>query len=159
MENGKYEVVDETTGEITDEEPQAEAQPRYQTAAQEIVPEGYNRAADGAVMRTEAHTAGHFVDMLEDGAFSQEVHRQLKDVAAQMAAITNATGGKTKGRVTLVIDLEKEGEHFGIRGKVTAKAPELPRPKSIVWAEPGGNFTRFPPNQAQMFGVRPVRNV
>lgn len=170
MDTGKYETVDETTGEIFDgpedeeefeAQPQPQPQPRYEQAAriaQEIVPEGYHRAADGAVMQTVAHTAGNFLDMLEDGAFSQEVHKNLRQVADQMAAITSMTGNKTKGKVTLVIDLEKEGEHFSIRGKVTAKAPELPRPKSIVWSDEGGRFTRFPPNQAQMFGTRSVRN-
>lgn len=62
--------------------------------------------------------------------------------------------------MTLTIDLEKEGEHFSMRGKVAVKAPELPRPKSVVWSDPNtGNFTRFPPNQTQMFGMRPARNV
>jgi hypothetical protein len=168
MDTGKYETFDQDTGEIIDqperEAPQepAQEQPRgrYETATgTEIIPPGHDRAADGQIMRTEAHTAGNFLDMLEDGNFSHEVHRQLKDVAARMASITNATGNKTKGKVTLVIDLEKEGEHLSIRGKVTAKAPELPRPKTIVWDDENtGRFTRFPPQQTQMFGMRPVRN-
>lgn len=164
MNEGKYQTVDESmdeaTGEILEGESEfADDQPRYPATGQEIIPPGHERAADGAIMQTVAHTGGNFIDMLEDGAFSQDVHRQLRQVSEQMTAITNATGTKTKGRVTLTIDLEKEGEHFAIRAKVAAKPPELPRPKSIVWSDERGNFTRFPPQQAQMFGMRPARNV
>lgn len=172
MDNGKYETVDEETGEIIEGAAEEIApQPRYETAPEqppfestpvsrgEIIPPGHDRSADGALMRTVAHTGGNFVDMLEDGQFSREVHDKLAEVAAQMSAITNATGRKTKGRITLTFDLEKEGEHFTIQGKIASKMPELPRPKSIVWNDDGGNFTRFPPQQTQMFGLRPARNV
>lgn len=157
MTEGKYETVNEETGEITEEVPNEE---RIEVAPQqqEIIPPGHQRAADGAIMQTTAHTAGNFVDMLEDGQYSADVQKALQGVAAQMEAITNATGTKTKGRVTMVFDLEREGEHFQIRAKVTTKPPELPRPKTVAWTDHRGNFTRFPPGQAQMFGTRPVRN-
>lgn len=157
-------IHDEDTGEFDGplrEEPSFEAQAeqpqRPAPLHQEIIPDGYDRAADGAVMRTTANTGGQFIDLLEDGQFSADVQMALRRVAAQMTAITDMTHGKSKGRVTLTLDLEKEGETFSVRAKVTEKAPELPRPKSVVWQEPGGGaFTRFPPNQTQMFGMRPA---
>lgn len=156
---------DSATGEVLgadDEgprfEPRPEQPPRYAPSGQDIIPEGYDRAADGALMRSTAATGGQFIDLLEDGAYSRQVQNELRKVAAQMAAISDMTGNKTKGKVTLTLDLEKEGEHFSVRAKVVAKAPEMPRPKSVVWQDQGGNFTRFPPGQAQMFGTRPVRN-
>lgn len=128
-------------------------------AGQAIIPEGHDQAADGSVMRTTAHTGGQFIDFMENGRFSGDVQMALRKVAADMATVHDMTGKKAKGRVTLVIDLEKEGEHMSVMGKITHKSPELPRPKSVVWQDPGGNFTRFPPNQTQMFGLRPaVRN-
>lgn len=116
------------------------------------------RAADGHIVPGPCRTAGLFIDMLEDGDFSAEVHEKLRDLAADMDTIANATQAKAKGKLILTIDLEKDGEAFRISGNIKVKAPELPRRRSIAWRDEHGDFTRFPPNQTQMFG-RPVRSV
>ena len=125
----------------------------------EAMPRG--SALDGNIMPAAAVSAGMFVDLLEDGEFSADAYREVRALAQQMTDISRATGGKTKGRVTLTIDLTKDGEAFTVQGKVAVKAPELPRPKSIMWTDDQGAFTRFPPNQTQMFGISraPLRNV
>lgn len=175
MDSRKYETVDDDTGEIIEApappfepepEPEAEVRERYETApepesrGQEIIPPGHEYAADGAIMMTQARTAGNFVDMLEDGRLSRDIAAHLRGLQQQMAHVHDATGRKAKGKLVVTIDLEKEGEHFDARAKFTVKAPEVPRPKTVMWSDPTtGNFTRFPPGQAQMFGTRPVRNV
>jgi hypothetical protein len=130
-------------GEVTTDEPKRE------------------RAADGQIVPATAYSAGAFVDLLEDGAYSRDVHAELRNLLATMTAINNATGQKIKGKLTLVIDVMKDGEAFTMQGKVTVKEPEMPRPKSIMWADETGNPCRFPPNQTQMFGIaaRPLRNI
>lgn len=143
---------DPVTGEVLRDD--AETPPMQRAN----VPADHERAADGQVMKTVSHTAGEFLDMLEDGGFSEQVEQKLAEVCKRMTEITNQTGTKTKGKVTLVIDLSKDSEHFNIHGTVTAKMPELPRPKSVLWATEAGGFSRFPPNQTQMFG-RTIRRV
>lgn len=143
---------DAATGEVVDE---AEAvQPARRVAQVE-------RAADGAVMTPIAVSGGNALDLLEDGMLSADFYDQLQELGWKMAHINDATGQKAKGRITLVLDLEKEGEAFGITGKTTVKAPEMPRPKSVMWQTESGEFSRFPPNQSQLFGTRStaVRNI
>lgn len=107
MDNGKYDIVDDETGEITEGpapqqryEPDPEPQPRYSAApiGQEIIPPGYDRAADGAVMRTEASTTGHLIDMLENGEFSQEVITQLRQLADKMTRIAKPPATRPRAR-------------------------------------------------------------
>src|SRR5687767_3827911 len=123
------ETIDPRTGEITRAEITTD-NPRI----------GSQRAANGDIVPTVAHTAGGFVDLMEDGAYSEEVHEKLRQLAAQMTDISNATGQKTSGKVTLEIFLSKEGDAFQIRGEVKVKSPELPRPKSVMWSDDSGNF-------------------
>jgi hypothetical protein len=116
------------------------------------------RAADGGVIPSPTNTAGQFLDILEDGDFSADVHAQLVELAEQMRAVANTTNGKAKGSATISLKLELEGDAFRIQGDVKVKAPDLPRRRSILWHD-AGSFTRFPPNQTQMFGSAPVRRI
>lgn len=116
-------------------------------------------AADGQIIPAPARSAGNFIDLLEDGDFSADVHAQLQELAQQMRAVANSAGGKAKGGVTIKLELELEGDAFKIRGDVKVKAPDLPRRRSILWTDDQDNFCRFPPQQTQMFGARPIRSV
>lgn len=137
------EHIDAHTGEVTTDSPRM-----------------IERAADGVALVPTAETAGNFLDLLEDGDFSREAYAQLKDLGATMHDIGRATGQKVKGKVTIVIDLARDGEAFTMQGKVTVKKPEIPRPRSIMWTDENNNFTRFPPNQTQLFGApRNIRSV
>lgn len=132
------------TGEITTDTPQVA-----------------ERAATGELLAPAARSAGAFVDLLEDGQFSMDSHAEIRELMQSMTDISNATGQKVKGKVTITIDLTKDGEAFTVQGKVQTKAPDMPRPKSIIWADEGGNPCRFPPKQVQMFGGAraPIRRV
>jgi hypothetical protein len=118
-----------------------------------------DRSADGGVIPAPSRSAGNFLDLLEDGQLSADMHQQLQDLAAQMRAVANSTGGKAKGEATLKLKLELEGDAFKIQGDVKIKAPDLPRRRSIMWQDDSGSFTRFPPNQTQMFGTAQVRRI
>ena len=114
------------------------------------------RAVDGNLVPAAALTGGQFIDQLEDGNFSADLHVTLKDLAAKMHEIGTQTGQKTKGTVTIKIDLLREDNMFRISSDLKVKEPELPRPRSVMWTDEHNRFTRFPPNQGQFFGVRSV---
>jgi hypothetical protein len=137
------ERVDQVTGEVTADSP-APA-----------------RAYNGEVLAPTARSAGAFVDLLEDGQFSMDAFSEVRELMSVMTDIANATGQKTKGKVTITIDLIKDGEAFTVQGKVQTKTPDMPRPKSIIWSDESGNPCRFPPRQVQMFGGAraPIRNI
>lgn len=157
------EEYDEETGEVL-EEPNPEEDRKDdpqpgESPKQEILPQGYERAADQQIIQTVAHTGGSFIDMLEDGRLSRDLHRELAKVQHALTIENDRTDKKAKGQITITIDLEKEGEMYGARAKKKVKLPEPPRPKSVMWGDGSGSFTRFPPNQTQIFGPRQVRNV
>lgn len=114
------------------------------------------RAVDGGLIPAAALTGGQFIDALEEGNFSGDLHVALKDLAAEMQDIGNATGNKTKGKVTITIDLTREDNAFRIAADMKVVRPKVPRPRSIMWVDEQNRFTRFPPNQGQFFGVRSV---
>lgn len=132
-------------------------------AAGEVLGEGeqvpVTKAADGNVMLPVSRSAGTFIDLLEDGDLSADAYGQLQDLAQQVRAVAEAQHGKAKGSLTLKIDLEYEGEAFKVRGEVKVKTPELPRRRSVLWLDNKNDFSRFPPNQFQMFGNGKVRAV
>jgi len=113
-------------------------------------------AADGGLVPAAALTGGQFIDALEDGNFSNDLHVALRDVAAEMQDIGNATGQRTKGKVVITIDLSREDNAFRIASDLKVTKPKAPRPKSIMWTDEHNRFSRFPPNQGQFFGVRSV---
>ncbi len=117
------------------------------------------RAANGQILAPPSRSAGTFLDLLEDGDLSEEIYAALQEIGRQCRAVSNSTNDKSKGTVTIKLDLEYEGEAFKIKGDIKTKMPDLPRRKSIMWMDHSDDFTRFPPNQAQMFGARPVRVV
>lgn len=118
------------------------------------------RAADGGLIPPPAASVGSLLDQLEDGQLSYELTQELQELASKIREVAQANGGKAKGELTLKLNLSLEGDAFHIGSSFKAKAPELPRRRSIMWQDESGNFSRFPPRQTQMFGVRaPVRVV
>lgn len=144
--------------------PEAERNPREEALreSQQVTAHGEvvvgRAAADGSLIPSPSRSAGTFIDLLEDGNLSADMHHELQELAAQMRAVANSTGGKAKGSATLKLTLELEGDAFKIQGDIKVKAPDLPRKRSIMWQDDSGSFTRFPPNQTQMFGA-PIRRV
>jgi hypothetical protein len=114
------------------------------------------RAADGGIVPAAATTAGQFLDLVGDGEFSAEVHAALRNLAAEMQDQFRASGKPTKGKVVVSFDFEFEDRMFKIKPDVKVTLPKQPRSRSIMFADEHNRFTRFPPGQAQMFGVRSV---
>lgn len=138
--NDKPEPFDPSTGEIV--EPQ--------------------RALDGRLIPFASTTAGNFIDMLEEGRFSGELHERMKELGTQLREQAQALRRDVKGEVVVKLKMSSDGEKFSIEPVMTIKAPEMPRIKSVAWQDEQGRFSRFPVGQGQFFGVRDVsetRNV
>jgi hypothetical protein len=68
------------------------------------VDEPIERAANGELLPAPSATAGMFLDMLEDGNFTRELHEQLREVARGCRAVGEQVG-KAKGKVKIDIEL------------------------------------------------------
>jgi len=117
-------------------------------------PGGY--ALDGRPIPAAAATGGDIINMLEEGQFSQDLHRAFADLIAQLNDVSEATSGKAKGSVAIKIDIVKEDNALRIASNFKITAPPLPRARSIMWTDQQNNLTMFPPNQMQMFGMKSI---
>lgn len=131
METGRAEPFDPQTGEIIEQ------------------------AADGAIVPSAARSAGQFIDLMGDGHFSRQAYQKIVDLGVQVRELAEATGKKQKGKVTITIDVASEGELFELRPEIKVTAPKEPQRMCAAWQDEDGRFTRFPPNQRQMFGIGP----
>lgn len=129
---------------------------RFENRGQQLEP----RAADGGRVIGVANNGGDFLNMIEDGQFSQDLHSELADLAAKMSDLALATGKKQKGKVTITIDLQTEsiagGSVFMAQGKYLVKAPEEKRKLTVLFTDEDNHFTRTQPRQGQFFGVRTI---
>jgi hypothetical protein len=125
-------------------------------------------AADGRSLPSTAMTAGQAIDMLEDGQFSEDLHRDITNLTAAIqdqAKLLNGAG-KVKGSISIKIDLVHEDGMFKVSAESKVVAPKTPRQRTPMWTDSHNRLTRFPPNQHQLFGIPkagdrptgPVRN-
>jgi len=135
----------------------AEPAPSVSQQHQEVIPPqaaGGGYAADGALIPGLAATSGQFLDLIDDGQFSKDAYLKIRECARTMINLSRMTNAKQKGKITITIDLEAEDETFKMTPNLAVKMPEPPKRRSVMWADENGQFTRFPPNQMQMFGLR-----
>lgn len=133
--------------------------PPHNPVTGEIMPEpvreaGYAR--DGGLIPAAAESAGQFLDLLEDGRFSADAVAKFAALAREMRETAQVTGNKQKGKVVITLDLECEDTTFKIASDVKVTPPKQKRPRSTLWTDERDRFTRFPPGQTQMFGLRQV---
>lgn len=119
-------------------------------------PDTGGRAADGGHVPGACNTLGEFVKSLEDGQFDADCYEAIKELAAAMQEHAWQNGGKSKGKVTISIDLVQEGTLTEIKASFKVTQPENKRPKSVMWLTENHRFTRTRPNQGQLFGIRDV---
>ena len=110
-------------------------------------------AADNRPVPNASHSAGTFLDLIEDGKFSRDAHYEISQLGKFLMERSAMTEKPAKGKVIIEVAMEADGDSFKMQPKVTVKKPEVPRPRSTVWQDDRGSFCRFPPNQRQFFGV------
>lgn len=118
----------------------------------EILQPPREHAADGRELTTAAFTGGAMLDLLEEGQFGVDLHTALAEVAKATTDQANRTGNKSKGSVSIKLEIERDGDSFRIRPELKVVTPKDPRPRSTMWVDQHMNFTRFPPQQTQLFG-------
>lgn len=126
----------------------------YDEGTGEILP-GPERAADGGVLSRPARTFGEFVRMINDGQFDSDVMHDLQNAAADLQDMAAAQGGKAKGKLTITVDIEVEGDQseciIYLRGAHKIAIPTQKRSRSVVWTDEHNNFTANKPRQGQLF--------
>lgn len=144
MDDGKadYESVEEL--------PPEEVRQVTGTVMQEPVRNG-GYAADGGIIPAAAETFGQMLDLLEAGAFSHQVAAQAGALGREMRQMSEHKGEKVKGKITITLDMEAEGSTFQIRPEVKITAPKEKRLRSTLFIDSRDRFTRFAPDQVQMF--------
>lgn len=115
------------------------------------------RAADGRLTTPDKQSnAGKMLVMIEDGAFDADLSEALRRLVCTLKANAFTNGGKSKGGVTIKIDLNLEGEHIFMAAGYEIKLPKEVRAKTIVFALEDGRFAANKPNQHTAFGARDV---
>lgn len=92
------------------------------------------------------------IGSLNGGEVASELSTQLTDT---LAALKEHCGGrpkaKAKGKVTLVFDIEVEGNVAEITANIESKRPKPIRASSIYWVLDDGALSTEHPQQADMF--------
>ncbi len=113
------------------------------------------QAADGQNLPGRTKSAGDVINLLEDGNFSMDLYNQMVELGRKIEEVADLSGGKAKGKITLTLELTREDGAFKIASDYKVTEPKMPRARSIMWTDPNtGDFTRFPPNQRQLFGLK-----
>lgn len=90
------------------------------------------------------------VALIDDGDLSREFTEEFQKVNA---AVKEAAGpkGKSKGSITLKIDITCEGGVVVLAGDIVAKVPKKKRGSSMYWVMADGTISTEHPQQMNMF--------
>jgi len=119
-----------------------------------------DRAADGSQRYPAVTTMTDLIFMLNDGEFNQRCSDKLGAFAADMEELGCDTGKKVKGKIVLLVDVERE--HDGVyffTPTLSVKLPPEKNGRTIGWVTAENRFTPNKPGQGNLFGtVREISN-
>jgi hypothetical protein len=93
-------------------------------------------------------TFAHLITTIEKGNLHHDLNFQLGEVVKELEDYAKAFHGtKPKGRITLVLDLQKDGENMRITGSIATKTPPSPRASDIFWTTADGKLASSNPRQ------------
>lgn len=84
---------------------------------------------------------------LEDGAFNDQLSREVQGLIADMSDHAAVYGGSSRGKISLSIDLVLDKGVFEISAEKKITAPKERKSKSIFWADKDNNLTEENPRQ------------
>ena len=97
-------------------------------------------------------TFDQFIKALNGGVVNEDLSDMLRKMSEELHNHNMTHGAKkSKGSITLKVDFTLDGGIFEIVAKTTEKHPEVPRPRSVLWATPENYFTLNNPRQIDMF--------
>lgn len=111
-------------------------------------------AADGGRRYPAVTTMTDLISMLNDGAFNQTCAEKLQSFSADMEERGVDTGKKVKGKITLIIEVERE--HDGVyffTPDLQFKLPPEKVGRTIGWVTDDNRFTPNKPGQGNLFGT------
>lgn len=121
---------------------------------QEILPgEITDPAADGTAVRPAIRSFSQFISFLE-GNPDHVVNDELKKVVRDCADEAASTKDKVKGKVTLTVTIEADGDAIRFDWDAKATYPKHKAPRTTGWPLQDGTVSPYPPRQNQLFGVR-----
>jgi hypothetical protein len=104
------------------------------------------------ILNAPIRAFSQLLSMIEDGKLHGDLSTEIEDLVAQMQD-ASAGGRDTSGKITITIDLkyDAKAQMFEILGDFKIKPPTEKRGKSVFWATPDNQLTRFNPRQQDMF--------
>jgi hypothetical protein len=114
------------------------------------------RPANGDPSTAPASNIGQLIALCEEGALDQDIARDSRKLVHALRAVAFNNGGKAKGKITITLDVEVEGELIMLRGDYVVKEPKAKRQRSAMYATEDGRITPNRPGQGTFFGHRTV---
>lgn len=114
------------------------------------------RVADGSAPTPAASNIGQLIALCEEGQLDADIARDSRKLVHALRAVAMTQGGKARGKITITLDVEVEGEMIMLRGDYAVKEPKVKRARSAMFATEDGRITPNRPNQHQFFGLRTV---
>jgi hypothetical protein len=93
---------------------------------------------------------------LEDGRLHTDLTTELKDVVAELEALSLRKGGASvKGSITLKLSITATQGVIEVVPDLASKTPKMSRQRSIFWSGKDGALVKSDPNQPDL----PLRDV
>lgn len=95
-----------------------------------------------------------FLDLLAsvgDGSLESELSDLVADLVAQVKAIGDSSGGKPVGKIRTTIAIKYDRGVFEVDADVSTVSPKIIRPRTLMYAAPGGGLSRNNPQQIDAF--------
>src|SRR4051812_24485098 len=86
-----------------------------------------------------------FIELLEsvgDGSLEAELSDIVADLVAKVRGIGESSGGKPVGKVRVVVAIKYDRGVFEVDADVSVVEPKVLRPRTLMYAVPGGGLSR-----------------
>lgn len=95
-----------------------------------------------------------FLDLLSqvhDGTLEAELSDLLANLVHQIKTIGDSSGGKPVGKLSVTLAVKYDRGVFEVDASVKTMEPKVIRPRTMMYAIPGGGLSRNNPQQMDAF--------
>lgn len=104
-------------------------------------------------------TPGALIEALEEGALSEELSSDFREMVSTLHDVRMSDGGKPSGTITLKLKFQMDGGSIRIVAERSVSLPSAKREATMLWATPDNELSRADPKQLDMFRGGSVRSV